>query len=119
MTNSYKVGKENKAYYRGKIVVLVNELTQSQAEFTAMAFQVAPDVKVVGSTTAGADGDVTRFYLPGGIKVKFSGIGIYYPDGKETQRAGIIPDIETKQTIGGIINGKDEQLEKAIQIIKN
>jgi len=119
MTNSYKVGKKNKAYYRGKILVLVNELTQSQAEFTSMAFQVAPDVIVVGSTTAGADGDVTRFYLPGGIRVKFSGIGIYYPDGTETQRAGIIPDIEIRQTIEGILKGKDEQLEKAIQIIEN
>ena len=118
MTDSYIVGKENKAYYRGKVLILVNELTQSQAEFTTMAFQVAPDVKVVGSTTAGADGDVTRFYLPGGIKVKFSGIGIYYPDGTETQRVGIIPDIEIMQTIEGIIKGEDVQLEKAIQIIE-
>ena len=46
-----------------------------------------------------------------------SGIGVYYPDGKETQRIGIIPDIEIKPTIKGIREGRDELLEKAISII--
>ena len=46
-----------------------------------------------------------------------SSIGIYYPDGGETQRIGIVPDIEVKPTIDGIRNGKDELLEKAIELI--
>jgi C-terminal processing protease CtpA/Prc len=46
-----------------------------------------------------------------------SGIGVYYPDGTETQRVGIVPDIEIRPTIGGIRNGKDELLEKAIELI--
>jgi C-terminal processing protease CtpA/Prc len=46
-----------------------------------------------------------------------SGIGVYYPDGKETQRIGIVPDIEVKPTIRGILEGKDELLEKAIETI--
>jgi C-terminal processing protease CtpA/Prc len=46
-----------------------------------------------------------------------SGIGVYYPDGKETQRVGIIPQIIVKPTIKGITEGRDEPLEKAIQII--
>jgi len=46
-----------------------------------------------------------------------SGSGVYYPDGTETQRVGIVPDIEVKPTIEGIKNGKDELLEKAIEII--
>jgi C-terminal processing protease CtpA/Prc len=46
-----------------------------------------------------------------------SGIGIYYPDGKETQRIGIVPDIELKPTIKGIKEGRDEVLEKALEII--
>ena len=48
-----------------------------------------------------------------------SGIGIYYPNGGETQRVGIIPDIEIKPTLKGIREGKDELLEKAIEIITN
>ena len=103
--------------YKGKIVILINELTQSQAEYTTMAFRVAPEAIVIGSTTAGADGEVSEFYLPGGIKTMISGFGVYYPDGKETQRIGIIPDIEVKPTIEGIKLNKDEVLEKAVDII--
>jgi len=46
-----------------------------------------------------------------------SGIGVYYPDGRETQRIGIVPDIELKPTIEGIKKGQDEVLQKAIEII--
>lgn len=116
-TKSLKVGDQKENYYKGKIVILINETTQSQAEYTTMAFKVAPKAIVIGSTTAGADGDVSKFYLPGGIMTMISGIGIYYPDGGETQRVGIIPDIELKPTIEGIKSGRDELLEKAIEII--
>jgi C-terminal processing protease CtpA/Prc len=98
-------------------VILVNEITQSQAEYTTMAFRAAPNVTVIGSTTAGADGNVSPIYLVGGIRTMISGIGVFYPDGKGTQRVGIIPDIVVDRTIEGIKNGKDELLEKAIEII--
>ena len=48
----------------------------------------------------------------------FSGIGVYYPDRRETQRIGIIPDIEIKPTILGIQQGKDEVLDRALQFIE-
>ncbi len=103
--------------YKGKLVVLVNEITQSQAEYTSMAFRAGDNTTIVGSTTAGADGNVSSIYLPGGLLTRISGIGVYYPDGTETQRVGIIPDVEVKPTIEGIKQGKDELLEKAIEII--
>ncbi|MDR7856759.1 S41 family peptidase [Tissierella sp.] len=118
MKTPIKVGKKNLDYYKGKVVIIVNEETQSQAEYTAMAFKTAPNVTVIGSTTAGADGNVSEFYLPGKIYTMISGIGIYYPNGGETQRIGIVPDIEVHPTIEGIKEGRDELLEKAIEIIK-
>ncbi len=110
-------GNENKNYYKGKVVILINEMSQSSSEFHTMSYQVHPNAIVIGSTTAGADGNVAEFYLPGGISTMISGVGVYYPDGKETQRVGIIPDIEIKPTIQGIKDGRDEVLEKAIEII--
>lgn len=107
----------NTNYYKGKIAILINEQTQSQAEFTAMAFRTAPNSKVFGSTTAGADGNFSSILLPGGINTMISGLGVYYPDGKETQRIGIVPDVEIKPTIEGIKQGKDEVLEKALEWI--
>ena len=46
-----------------------------------------------------------------------TGMGVYYPDGRETQRIGMIPDFEVKPTIAGIKAGKDEVLQKAIELI--
>ncbi|MGY3791352.1 S41 family peptidase [Aquimarina sp. 433] len=115
-TDNLKVANSGKTY-KGKLVVLVNELSQSQAEYTSMAFRAGDNTTVIGSTTAGADGNVSSIFLPGGLKTMISGIGILYPDGKETQRIGIVPDIEVKPTIKGIRAGKDELLEKAIEVI--
>jgi C-terminal processing protease CtpA/Prc len=103
--------------YTGKIVVLVDELSLSQSEYTAMAFRSAPNATVVGSTTAGADGNVSRVPLPGGLGSMISGIGVFYPDKKPTQRIGIIPDIEASPTIEGIRSGRDEVVEAALRHI--
>jgi membrane-associated protease RseP (regulator of RpoE activity) len=114
-----KVGKNNPDYYKGKIVIIINEFTQSSAEYQTMGLRTAPRATVIGSTTAAADGNMSQIVLPGGIQTAISGIGVYYPDGTETQRIGIVPDIEVKPTIKGIRVGKDELLEKAISIINN
>lgn len=110
-------GKKNKASYDGKVVILVNETSQSSAEFHTMAYQVHPNATVIGSTTAAADGNVSRIALPGGISTMISGIGVYYPDGTETQRVGVAIDLEIKPTIAGVRAGKDELMERAIEII--
>lgn len=103
--------------YSGKIVILVDEMSLSQSEYTAMAFRSAPNATVVGSTTAGADGNVSRVPLPGGLDSRISGIGVFYPDKKPTQRIGIVPDIEARPTIEGIRNGRDEVVEAALRHI--
>ncbi|MFA7402327.1 MAG: peptidase S41 [Bacteroidales bacterium] len=111
------IGIVNNEYFKGKIIILTNEETQSMAEYFAMAFRAAPQASVIGSTTAGTDGNVSYFDFPGRITTLITGIGIYSPDGRETQRVGIIPDIEAKPTIQGIRDGRDEVLEKAIEVI--
>jgi C-terminal processing protease CtpA/Prc len=103
--------------YEGKIVILVDETSQSQAEYTTMAFRSAPNAIVVGSTTAGADGNVSPVPLPGGLRAMISGIGVFYPDKKPTQRIGIIPNREVLPTIAGVRAGRDEVLEAAIREI--
>jgi len=104
-------------HYPGKVVILVDEVSQSQAEYTAMAFRSSPRAKVIGSTTAGADGNVSPIPLPGGFRSMISGISVFYPDKRPTQRVGIIPDREVRPTIAGIRAGRDEVLEAAIREI--
>ena len=115
-TKELKIPSKGRTY-KGKLVVLLNELTQSSAEYTSMAFRAGDNTTIIGSTTAGADGNVSTILLPGGVRTMISGIGVNYPNGVETQRIGIVPDIEVKPTIEGIRQGKDELLEKAIEII--
>ncbi|MBT0574230.1 S41 family peptidase [Riemerella anatipestifer] len=112
-----KCGKNGELKYKGKVVLLVNETSQSHAEFTAMILQTGDNVATIGSQTSGADGNVDTFELVGGYETMITGIGIFYPDGTETQRKGVKVDIEVKPTIQGIIDGKDEVLEKAIEYV--
>ncbi|WP_299531210.1 S41 family peptidase [Ulvibacterium sp.] len=115
-TSNLEIPSQGKTY-KGKLIVLVNELSQSQAEYTSMAFRAGDNTTIIGSTTAGADGNVSAIMLPGGLRTMISGIGVNYPNGQETQRIGIVPDIKVKPTIEGIRKGKDELLEKAIEVI--
>lgn len=104
--------------YKGKIVILTDENTQSMGEwYTMMLRQVSKNATIIGSTTAGADGDEKQLNLPGGYQFFFTGNGIFYPNGKATQRVGIIPDIEFKPTVAEIASGTDVQLQKAIAYI--
>jgi C-terminal processing protease CtpA/Prc len=100
--------------FHGRVVVLVNETSLSQAEYTAMALRASPRVTVVGSTTAAADGNVSEIPLPGGVNSMITGIGVFYPDRSPTQRIGIIPDLEVLPTIDGIRAGRDEVLEAGV-----
>ena len=113
-----KVGNNNEKCYKGKVVIIVNEQTQSSAEYHTMSFQTAPQATVIGSVTAAADGNVSSIILPGNVPTMITGIGVYYPDGRETQRIGVKLDMEVKPTIRGIIEGRDELLEKAMKIIR-
>lgn len=104
-------------HYPGKVVILVDETSMSQAEYTAMAFRVVPGAMVVGSTTSGADGNVSPFALPGGLHAMISGLGVFYPDKSPTQQIGIVPNVKAIPTIAGIRAGRDEVLEEALRQI--
>ena len=101
-------------HFSGSVVILVDEASLSQAEYTTMALRAAPNSIVVGSTTAGAYGNVSAIPLPGGVSSMMSGIGIFYPDGTPTQRVGIVPDLEVRPTIAGVRAGRDEVLEAGV-----
>lgn len=111
-------GTDSLTRYRGKVLILVNENTQSQGEWTAMALQAVPGSITIGSQTSGADGDVSYLSLPGGYVDKMTGLGVFYPDGRPTQRVGIKIDIVLNRTIEGIRDGRDELLERALEEVR-
>ena len=48
----------------------------------------------------------------------YTACGIYTPDGGQTQRIGVSPDIEVKKTIEGIKERRDDLLEAAVAYIR-
>ncbi len=111
--------KPTGALYTGKIIILTDENTQSMGEwFCMMLRQLNNNTTVIGSQTAGADGDVRRLTLPGSYNFSFTGNGIFYPDGKETQRIGIVPDIYFKPSAKQLTLSEDPLLDRALKYIR-
>ncbi|MCC7173969.1 MAG: hypothetical protein IT159_02140 [Bryobacterales bacterium] len=104
--------------YRGRTVMLIDERAMSQAEHMGLFLKAANGTTFIGTPTAGANGDVARFTIPGGITISFSGHDIRHPDGRQLQRAGLQPDIEARPTIAGIRSGRDEVLERALEYLR-
>ncbi|WP_345050827.1 S41 family peptidase [Hymenobacter glaciei] len=105
--------------YRGKTVMLVDERTQSQAEHSGLFFEAANGTEFIGSPTAGANGDVTSFAIPGGIRLSFSGHDVRHADGRQLQQVGLQPKILVRPTIQGIRRGQDEVLARALSYLAN
>lgn len=102
--------------YNGKTIVLIDENSISQSEFWAMQFKnCSPGSLAIGRSTVGADGDVSNLVLPGRYTVYFSGIRINYPNGKETQRVGIQPDIKIDFKSEDVVSNVDGILNAAIK----
>ena len=103
--------------YKGRVILLVDEITQSNPEFQAMALQSCPQTLTIGSPTSGADGSIVWIPLPGQITC-FSGFGVLYPDGTPTQTVGVRLDIEVLPTAEGLQAGRDEVLERALELAR-
>ena len=111
-------GKQVPYHYEKPVVILMNERTQSLAEYTIMMFRDADNTVVMGSNSVGSDGNLAYLYAPEGNILQFSGIGILTAEGEQTQRIGLSPDIYVEPTIAGIREGRDELIEAAIQYIE-
>lgn len=101
-----------------RIVLLVDSRTQSASEYLVMQMQRSLQVTTVGSTTAGADGNVIRLSLPGDFVFQIGGAGVEYPDGGQCQRCGIQIDHLVPQKVGDIAAGTDTQIEYALNLLK-
>ncbi len=73
----------------------------------------------IGNYTTGANGNINMVPLPSGKNLFFTGVKYIYHDGKSYYKKGLKPDVYVKQTIEGIINNRDDILNKAIEIVKN
>jgi len=73
---------------------------------------------IVGENSAGTNGNVTFFSLPGGYRIRFTGLRVLKHDGSQHHGIGIPPNVEVHRTIAGVADGRDEILERAIQVLQ-
>lgn len=72
--------------------------------------------EIVGSTTAATNGNVNPLSLPGGYSVMWTGMKVLRHDGTPHHGVGVRPTVPIEPTIAGIAAGRDEVLEKAVEI---
>lgn len=96
------------------VYYLIDESSQSAAESISGYFKDFKLATLIGRPTAGANGNVAEFRVPGMSNMSFSGILVTNHDGSKEHVNGIIPDIRVDPTIKGISEGRDEVLERAI-----
>ena len=112
-----RIPATDKWRYTGKTAMLIDARAISQSEHSGLFYRAANGTIFIGSPTAGANGDVTWFMAPGGLRISFSGHDVRWPDGQQLQRVGLKPDVEVVPTIAGIRAGRDEVLEKAVEVM--
>lgn len=101
-----------------KVVYITNNNAISYAESYMGFIDNYELATIVGQATAGTNGNVNPFHLPGGYKSSFTGMKVFKHDGSQLHGVGILPDIYVEKTIEGVRNGRDEYLEKALEVVK-
>lgn len=74
--------------------------------------------KLVGDTTAGCNGSRNTIPLIGGYYITFTGEKVIKRDSSQLYLIGYRPDYPVNRTIKGIIENRDEYLDKALEVLK-
>ena len=74
--------------------------------------------EIVGGPTAGTNGNINETELPLGYRVWWTGMKVLKHDGSRHHGVGVQPTVPAAKTIQGIRDGRDEQLERALSLLK-
>ena len=74
--------------------------------------------EIIGATTAGTNGNVNPFELPGGYVVSWTGMRVLKHDGSQHHGVGIRPTVPVEPTAAGLAAGRDEVLERAVAVLR-
>jgi hypothetical protein len=103
--------------FKGRIIFINDPSVVSYGE-TCMAMIADYHLaKLVGAPTAGCNGNANYIPLPGGFRVMWTGMDVRKHDRSSFYGIGFLPDFPVARTIGAIMAGRDEYLEKAIEVI--
>jgi len=99
------------------LVLLINEQSLSDAEMTAQGFKALKLGKIIGNDTYRWIIFTGGVGLVDGSSVRMPSWGCYTLDGKDIETTGVQPDIKIINTWEDKMNGRDPQLQRAIEEI--
>jgi len=73
---------------------------------------------IVGSATAGTNGNINSFHLPSAMTITFTGMRVTPHDGSPFHPLGVRPTVPVEPTLAGIRAGRDEGLDRALDILR-
>jgi carboxyl-terminal processing protease len=104
--------------YLGPVVILTDGSSASTSEIFAGGMQELGRAVVVGERTAGAALPSIFFKLPTGAIFQYAIGDFKTPKGTIIEGRGVAPDVEVKLTRRSLLEGRDAQLDAAIEQIK-
>jgi len=110
--------KGNGEFSLNPVVVLINQGSASGSEILAGALRDNRGVKIVGEKSFGKGSIQEALDLREGSLLKVTVAKWLTPKGNSISDVGIEPDIEVEMTEEDYEEGRDPQLDKAIEIIK-
>lgn len=116
-TSGRWVIQPKKPKFQGKTVFLTNENAISYSESYLGIIKHYKLAEIIGSSTAGANGNTNPFSTIGGFYLSWTGMKVLKQDGSQHHLIGVEPTIVVEPTMQGIRKGEDEVLEKAIEEI--
>ncbi|MEZ4888007.1 MAG: S41 family peptidase [Chitinophagales bacterium] len=103
--------------FKNKIVFLSNSRAISAAESVLGIVKHYKLGTIIGTNTAGTNGNVNCIDLINSIQVYFTGMKVTDLEGDSYYRIGIQPDLYIERSIEGVLRGEDEYLMAAIEFI--
>ncbi|MBC7909788.1 MAG: peptidase S41, partial [Pyrinomonadaceae bacterium] len=102
---------------KARIAFLTDGRAISYAESYMGIIEAYKLAEIVGETTAGTNGNINPFILPGRYNVIWTGMKVLKHDGSQHHGVGIKPTVPASRTIRGVAEKRDEQLERAIAVV--
>nr|MCU0395787.1 S41 family peptidase [Chitinophagaceae bacterium] len=115
--NGSLTGQSNFAPADKPIILLINEQSLSDAEMTAAGFKALKLGTIVGNETYRWIIFTTGTSLVDGSSLRLPSWGCYTLDGKDIEFSGVQPDVKVLNQFDDKLQGRDPQLDKAIELI--
>jgi carboxyl-terminal processing protease len=104
--------------FDGPMAILADEATASTSEILAAGMQAEGRAVIVGRRTSGQVLPSLVEILPTGARLQYAVADYVSPDGTLLEGSGVEPDVPVTLTLGALREGRDPDLEAAVEALR-